>query len=343
MLTNKEINEIKEHLEKAQNPIFFFDNDADGLCSFLLLSRFIGRGKGVAIKSFPDLQESYARKLHELNPDYIFILDKPIVSEGFIEEARKLSLPVVWIDHHNVDAKIFEDVFYYNSARKQASSNEPVTYIAWKITEKKQDQWLALSGCISDNYLPDFNKEFSKDNPDLLDKDVKSAFQALYDSEIGKITRIMSFGLKDSVSNVVSMIKFLQKIQAPNELLLEDSKNHILSRFEQIDKKYQKLIEKAQEHIKEKLIYFSYGGDLSLSADIANELYYRNPHKLVVVVFISGAKANISIRGKRAKEISMKAIEGLIATGGGHDEAVGCKVNVEDLPIFKERIENLVQ
>ena len=55
MLTENQIEEIKEHLDKAQNPLFFFDNDGDGLCSFLLLQRFIKKGKGVAIKSFPEL------------------------------------------------------------------------------------------------------------------------------------------------------------------------------------------------------------------------------------------------------------------------------------------------
>ena len=46
MLTKKQIKEIKEHLDKAQNPIFFFDNDPDGLCSFLLLQRYCEKGKG---------------------------------------------------------------------------------------------------------------------------------------------------------------------------------------------------------------------------------------------------------------------------------------------------------
>jgi len=55
MLNEKQINEIRNHLEKAQNPLFFFDNDNDGLTSFLLLQRYIGRGKGVVIRSFPDL------------------------------------------------------------------------------------------------------------------------------------------------------------------------------------------------------------------------------------------------------------------------------------------------
>ena len=56
MLNKKELDEIKENLEMSQNPLFFFDNDVDGLCSFLILRRSIGRGRGVAIKSFPDLK-----------------------------------------------------------------------------------------------------------------------------------------------------------------------------------------------------------------------------------------------------------------------------------------------
>ena len=86
MLTSKQISQIKVHLEKAQNPVFFFDNDVDGLCSFLLLQRYIERGKGVAIKSFPALDQNYFRKVEELNADYIFILDKPVVSEDFFKE-----------------------------------------------------------------------------------------------------------------------------------------------------------------------------------------------------------------------------------------------------------------
>jgi single-stranded DNA-specific DHH superfamily exonuclease len=79
MLTKKQIKEIREHLEKAQNPVFFFDNDNDGLCSFLILRRFLGRGKGVAVKSFPDMNAEYFRRVNEFNSDYIFIDRKSVV------------------------------------------------------------------------------------------------------------------------------------------------------------------------------------------------------------------------------------------------------------------------
>ena len=127
MLTKKQIKEIKEHLEKAQNPIFFFDNDPDGLCAFLLLQRFIERGKGVAVRSYPEMDARYFKKIEELNADYIFILDKPVVSQDFFEEARKVNIPIVWIDHHEVQGKVPGFVNYYNVMLNKPKTNEPVT------------------------------------------------------------------------------------------------------------------------------------------------------------------------------------------------------------------------
>lgn len=346
MLSEGEIREIKMHLDKAQNPLFFFDNDADGLFSFLILRRAIGRGKGVAIKSFPDLNQSYARKINELKPDYIFILDKPIVSEGFLKEAKQFNLPVVWIDHHDVSFPSFSDdfVYYYNSMRNEKPSSEPVTYLAYKITEKKDDLWLALCGCIGDGFLPDFSQEAEKKYPEIWKK-VDSAFQGLYETEIGKITRILSFSLKDRTSNVIKMIRFMISA-GPHDILEESKKNTMLIRFNQIDNKYQKLIDKAKIFAKKgKLLYFQYGGELSISADIANELFYRFPDKLIVVAYIKGTKANISLRGNMdVKDITIKSISGIEnATGGGHKNATGAQMNVEDLTRFKENIEKLIK
>ena len=100
MLNKTQINEIKEHLDKAQNPLFFFDNDQDGLCSFLLLQRYLERGKGFPVKSIP-LEENYFRKINELNPDYLFILDVPDVSQEFFKAIDKINLPVGFVFYLN--------------------------------------------------------------------------------------------------------------------------------------------------------------------------------------------------------------------------------------------------
>ena len=139
MLTEKQIREIREHLEKAQNPLLFFDNDNDGLISFLLLRRFIDRGRGVAIKSFPELNVSYYRKVSELKPDYVFILDKPVVSADFLEKLKQDNIPVVWIDHHQVEEPVYGGVNYYNPFLND-KSNEPVSFLCYKITGRKEVQ-----------------------------------------------------------------------------------------------------------------------------------------------------------------------------------------------------------
>jgi single-stranded DNA-specific DHH superfamily exonuclease len=345
MLTKKQIKEIREHLEKAQNPIFFFDNDPDGLCSFLLLRRYIGRGKGIAIKSFPEMTEEYFKKVSELNADYIFILDKPLVSSAFFEEVKKFNIPVVWIDHHNVQAKVPEFVHYYNTFLNKYKKNEPVTYLCYKITNKKEDLWLALIGCLFDRFVPEFYSDFEKNYPDLsISSD--DAFDILYRAQLGKIVKMIGFALKDRTTNVIQMIRFLISAKSPYEVLEETSKNHEMHfRFEQINKKYQKLIEKAKTVASDsRMLFFQYAGDLSISADLSNELSYLFPGKIIVVVYIKGIKASISARGKKIRNILIKSINGLEgATGGGHEEAVGAQVRVEDLEKFRENIEREVQ
>ncbi len=342
MLTKKQIKEIKEHLEKAQNPIFFFDNDPDGLCSFLLLQRYLGRGKGVAIRSFPEMNAEYFRKVTELNADYIFILDKPLVSSVFFEEVKSFNIPVVWIDHHDVNAKVPDFVHYYNTALNRFRKNEPVTYLCYKLTERKEDLWLGAAGCIFDRFVPGFYPEFIENYPDLAIKS-RDAFDILYKSQLGKIVKMFCFGLKDRTSNVVRMIKFLISAKSPYEVLEETSRNKEMhARFQQLQKKYWKLLEKAKAIADDKkLLFFQYAGDLSISADLANELSYLFPDKVIVVVYISGIKGNISIRGKKIRKKILEAIAGLEgATGGGHEDAVGAQVRVEDLEKFRERIES---
>jgi hypothetical protein len=278
MLTPKQVEEIREHLERAQNPLFFFDNDNDGLTSFLLLQRFIERGKGVVVKGSHNVSENYFRKINELNPDYVFILDMPRVEEGFLKKINEINLPIIWIDHHNVEYKGIEEFLkkfsclsYYNPFHND-ETNEPVSYISYKITENKKDIWLALIGCISDYYLPDFYREFQEKYPDLGIKNPKDPFDIFYNSEIGKIARILDFSLKDTTTNVVNMMKFMMKVKEPIEILQENSKTkQILKRYEEINKHYQKLIEKARRQAKENLVYFQYGGNLSLSYNLANQ------------------------------------------------------------------------
>ncbi|MBU2562695.1 MAG: hypothetical protein KKF68_03480 [Nanoarchaeota archaeon] len=351
MLNKKQVEEIKEHLDKAQNPLFFFDNDQDGLCSFLLLQRYLGRGRGVPIRSFPELTEDYFRKIDELKADYVFILDKPLVSKEFFEKIHQINIPVVWIDHHAINREDIPDfVNYYNPLLEESDEKNyliapPVTYYCYQISQKKQDLWIAIIGCISDKFLPEFYAQFKKENPELC-VDSDSAFDVFYKSPIGKIAMIFGFALKDRTTNVISMLKFLINAKTPYDVLDENNKNYTMhNRFKEINKKYRQLLIKAIKigENSTNLMFFKYSGDLSISSDLSNELSYLFPEKIIVVIYVKGTKANISIRGKDIRNPLLKILEELSgATGGGHGDAVGAQVKIEDLDIFKKRLENVL-
>lgn len=346
MLNSKQIEEIKEHLERAQNPLFFYDNDADGLCSFLIFRRSIGRGKGIAARSYPDLNSQYAKRAQELNADYIFILDKPSVSKEFLEEIDALHLPVVWIDHHDLQDKElldrFSNVHYYNSKNGE-KLGEPVTYIAYEITDRKEDLWIAVIGCVSDHYMPSFSNEFAKHYPNLWGN-VKEPFDVYYKTEIGKIAMALNFGLKDSVTHVVEMQNFLIACKGPEDVFLESDKNkNFRKKYEDIKKKFDLLIERAKEDVFGDLIFFDYAGDTSISSDLSNYLCYLYPEKYIAVAYMKGPISNISLRGKGVKNILEKLIKGFeSASGGGHEDAVGARIRTEDLAKFREALEKEV-
>src|SRR3989338_8648642 len=92
-----------------------------------------------------------------------------------------------------------------------------------------------------------------------------------------------------------------------------------------------------EKNLSEKMLFFVYGGEVSMSADIANELSYRHPEIFVVVAYMKGAILNLSLRGAGVKKMLEKILPKLEnATGGGHADAVGARIRTSDLEKFKE-------
>lgn len=339
MLTQKQVKEIREHLERAQNPVFFFDNDQDGLCSFLLLQRFIGRGKGIAVRSFPEMDGTYFKRVQELEADYIFILDKPVVAESFFEEARKYNVPIVYIDHHETQCKVPEFVNYYNPF-VDGGEQEAVAAFCYQIAQKKDDLWIAVAGCVSDYFVPNFYEDFKKEYPDLA-VDSNKPFDIFYGSEIGKVAQIFGAGLKDTTTNVVKMLKFLIKVKTPYEVLDEENlKYSFYHRFNLIDKKIQKLVAKAiEENENSDIVFFKYGGDMSISREIANRLHHKFPDKILFVGYEGQGKINISARGNKIRDKVLKVLEGFDnSTGGGHENSIGVSIQKDDWDRFVEEV-----
>ncbi len=231
-------------------------------------------------------------------------------------------------------------MFVYNPAIKKGreKSEEPVTYWCYKVSNRKEDIWLAIIGCIADHFLPEFARDFSSMFPELWKKDkIENPFDVYYKTEIGHIARAFNFGIKDSVSNVIKLQNFLIECTSPHNVLEENIQNYpFRKKYQEIKNKYDSLLERALKSIEENLIFFDYSGDLSISADISNELSFLYPKKYIAVAYKNGAIASVSLRGKNIKKILERVLNRVNGSGGGHEDAVGARIEVKDIEKFKE-------
>lgn len=341
MITKSELDEIREYLRKAENPLFFFDDDQDGLCSYLLLKKYIDKGKGVVVKAEPILSEKLLHKVKEISPDYIFVLDIPEITQEFVDS---VNVPIIWLDHHEIyDIK---GVHYYNSRVHNPKDNRPTSYWAYKITN--QNMWISAIGAISDWYIPEFVKEFEASYPNILPKNAKDPAEIMYESKFGKLTRLFSLLLKGKTSDVNKSISILSKIESPIELLNQETSKakYLFKRVKKLEEEYQKVLEYClKQKSKDKVLVITYPiTKTSFTSEISNELMYKNKNKVIIVARESNDKIKLSIRSQKIKvtEALRKAIEGLDGYGGGHDLACGGNISKEDFPEFLEKFKSLL-
>jgi len=338
-ITEKQLQEIREELESSFRPLFFFDDDPDGLCSFLLFYRLIKEGKGIVVKSSPKLDEKFLHIVEEYKPDKIFILDKPLVSQDFLD---KIKVKTIWIDHHEPVKR--KKVTYYNPRINNDADNRPTAYWCYKIAD--QDLWIAMVGIIGDWHLPVFSKEFSKLYPKLLPKKIAKPEEALFKTEIGKLARIFSFILKGKTQDVMKCVKILTRIKSPNEILKQTTAQgkFIYKRYEKINKEYQGLLSQIKI-TRAKIIVFIYKQDkMSFTADLSNELLFRYSNKLIIVGREKSGEVKCSIRSSKIKlpPIIKEALKGVEGYGGGHTYACGCCIKKRDFKRFVENIKKSI-
>jgi len=337
MLDQEDYNKIREELDNCKRPLFLFDDDADGLCSFLLFYRYLKEGKGVCVKSKPMVDERFAAKVEEYQPDKVFILDKPLVDQDFLD---KIKVPVIWVDHHEPVER--DRVKYFNPRTK--GDHSPTTYICYRVVN--QDLWIAMAGCIADWWMPDFRKEFVKQYPEYLSDKIKKPEGALFTSKLGLLIKIMSFCLKGRITDVKKCFTTLTRIEQPDEILNQTTPKgrFIYKRYKVIDEMFQPVLRKARlaaKKSKDKLIIFEYTEKkMSFTSELSNLLLYENPKKVIMVAREKSGEMKISLRSSNIEiaKILEKALVGIKGYGGGHTYACGACVDKE---FFNQFVENI--
>lgn len=342
VLTQTERTRILEELTNCQRPLFFFHDDPDGLASFLLFYRWKKEGRGFPIKAAPRITEQFAQRVIDFDADKVFILDIANVDQEFLDAVK---VPVIWIDHHELQQR--DHVTYFNS-RKRNNLNVPTPKMCYEVVQ--EDLWLAVCGCIGDWYLPeDLIVEFRKKYLDLLPQEIKTVEEALFTTKAGLVAKIFSFNLKGKTQEVMKAIKVLTRIESPYELLnCETPKARLIyKKFEQVNEKYEELLSRALKSVKkDEISIFTYTEDtLSLTKDLANELLYRFPDKIIILGREKSGELRCSLRSAKydISQILKKALIGVQGYGGGHEHACGACIKKEDFERFVENMRHEIK
>lgn len=343
MLNPQQVSFLREQLATAREPLFFFDDDPDGLCSFLLLYRINREGHGVIIKSQPFLDKKYLNRVDEYHPDKIFVLDVPVVEQDFIDQAGK---PIFWIDHHPLLERA--KINYFNPRQTQPDIYLPTSRMAYQINQNSSDLWLAMVGCISDYHLPDFISQFNSQYPDLIEG-AKEIELIIYQSRLGRLCRIFSFILKGKTSEVNKSVRILTRIKSPYEILNQETSagKHLYQYFEKIEKKYLVLLAEAKTvKAKAELLVFVYTDqNWSFTSELSAELVSLHPDKLVIVARQKSREMKCSLRSKKLMIplLLEKALVGIQGYGGGHEHACGANIKEEDWDLFLNNLKREIK
>ena len=343
-IKEEDLSRIRKYLDKAKRAVYFFDDDPDGLSSFLLFYKYKKSGKGVIVKSSPMLKEEYAARANEYYADTVFVLDKPIVSQDFINNC--ISKQIVVLDHHEPIKR--KGLHYFNPRLGDNSDNRPTSYWAYRVV--KQDLWIAMIGMIGDWFLADDLKDsFSELYPDLLPKKVDKPEEALFNTKLGELSRIFSFVLKGKSREVMKAIKILTRIETPYEILNQETPRgkFIYKKYLKVKKEYELLLAASlKKKAKHSILLFTYPGrKMSFTGELSNELLYRFPDKINIIGRLKSGEYRCSIRSRDydLPKLLKKSLAGISGYGGGHKHACGASIKKEDFEKFISQFKEAVK
>lgn len=339
---------FKDRVLAAKRAIVFYDDDGDGLSSYLLLYRARGGDNGstigIRVHASAIVPTEFAiRKIEENGGDLVVILDKPGVEQALLETCP---LPILWLDHHEPQTKAVagaKETTYLNPRVGDDKDNRCTTYWVWHALGREQDLWLAALGSISDWQMTDIADAFRVQHPELLG-DATDAPHALFDQPFGTLAALLQFNLKGESGEVRAAIKTLGRIESLEELIeRKTARSKLLwKRYEAMRYEYDKLLAQILRSLTEDPVLFHMFKDVetSFTGELSNRLLHEHPDKITFLARDESGDVKFSVRSASTPIVAAlkKALEASGARGntGGHSLACGGKINSEDFPKFYE-------
>lgn len=345
MVSELQLQNARDLLEKSQRPIYFFDDDADGTCSFLQLYKYYKKGLGIIVKDSKTVETKYFDTVKYQGADLIILLDKPMVEMAFLNIAEENGIPVIMVDHHP-PVPVTKKTLYINPMLQNPEDNRSTSYWVSRIIQEVN--WLGATGSITDyTWDEPLVNEFKKLRPDLLPPKTKNVPEAMNNTQIGILGMIINSNVRGKTKSAMASVKTLTRIDSPDEILEQTTAP---GRF--IWKKYQKYkefydgIKSLVKITKDPFIYVRYANEeQTVSSALATEISSNHPEKVVIIARDIKEDVAISIRCQALDiaSIASTASQGLKGRTGGHKHAIGGLFTKDDFEIFLERLKKEIK
>ncbi len=341
MLSRDQVKAVQQRLDEVTRRLYFFDNDVDGLASFLLLNSQWPAIDFQCLLSGPSDEELYFTKLQETGFQLAVILDRPMVSERVIQALEQ----VLWIDHH---PPVTAYGAQYVNPRKE-NGNIPTACLAQALLPNTNPQTLLLSalGAAWDYYLPSHFTKLREQFPSLIDTNSTNLDIIHFDSQFGYLLRLLTFLLTGKKSEIHSNIERLRRIEDIRTVFTDTS---LQQHYQEKERKYEQLITQAQEEalaMNDALLVFTYAAHDSYTGYLANHLRYLFGKTVVVAkTFPDSNRYTMSIRATDDIDLHTvlpKAFDGLRGDYGGHEHACGAHIAKAEFDTCINRLQELLQ
>jgi len=333
--------------------ITIFHNDADGICSCVLMNKFlkqkIGREADFLISQPMPPDKNLLQKIRLSLPTKVIFLDLAIDQNKSLIKKIETDCEILVIDHHQISNNLnSKKTVHYNPLFKN-SVYQSASYLTYKICSEicnmEKYLWVSLVGIVGDYNIADsmdLINEAKKKYPRLIKKCDQ---ETVHNSLFGQIADMISAAKACRIS-CEEIVKIISNIKFPDDVWTNQT---LTESYRKIQKEMERLMIDAKSNIdtNKNIIFYEIKSPYNLRSPLATRLSKEYQKKLIIIWSKIKNRVKLSARNQNKNidvgKVLRNAIKGIKhASAGGHATAAGLDIRKGDWEVVKERLEREV-
>ncbi|MBI2971347.1 MAG: DHH family phosphoesterase [Candidatus Aenigmarchaeota archaeon] len=333
-------------LKPGDEVVIVFNNDADGICSCILVKSIIQsrtKKKPYIISQPMPTEKNLIRKIQTTLPTKIIFLDLAMdQQEGVIKKLKGIC-DIMVIDHHMVMKDLnAKGIVHYNPRFAGREIYQSTSYCAYRICSRIEDVsdrlWIAAVGIIGDYNL--------KDSQDVV-AEVRKKYRSLvgdrelYETPLGRIADMIAASKATRALTCERVAEILENMHNPDEVFGNEK---MVEAYKSVELEMAALVADAERNaeVHKDLMLYEIKSAYNLASPFSTRFSDKFQEKFVAVYERINKIVKISARNQSGTydvaHTLKRAARGLSASAGGHDRAAGATVSEKEWEQFKVRL-----